>query len=200
MMVPERGQETKRGKLVIISGPSGVGKSTITRQLVKRLRDAYLSVSVTTRPQAPSEHNGREYWFVSREEFRKRIEDGALLEYAEVFGNLYGTPRDRTEEALDGGKVVILEIDVQGGRQVKEIYPQATMIFILPPSDETLAERMSRRGRESGAVAARRLGAAAHEMAAARQYYENLVVNDDLEQAIREVVQIIERAPRIEAK
>ncbi len=199
-MTQKQDQQTKRGKLVMISGPSGVGKSTITRQLVARRKDAYLSVSVTTRPQAPSEQNGREYWFLSREEFHKRIEEGSLLEYAEVFGNLYGTPRDKTEEALAAGKIVILEIDVQGARQVKEIYPQATMIFILPPSTRVLAERLGRRGRESGEVAARRLGGASGEISAAWQYYDHMVVNDDLEQAINEVIQILERAPRIDAE
>lgn len=188
-----------RGKLIIISGPSGVGKSTITRQLVERRRDAYLSISMTTRPQAQTERNGREYWFVSREEFHQRIEEGALLEYAEVFGNLYGTPRDKTEEALDAGRTVILEIDVQGAGQVKGIYPQATTIFILPPSPKVLAERMTHRGRESGEVAARRLSGAGSEIAAARQHYDNMVVNDDLEQAIQEILQIIEQAPRIDA-
>jgi guanylate kinase len=191
---------SQRGKLIIISGPSGVGKSTITRALVERLKEAYLSVSVTTRPPAPSEQNGREYWFISREQFHQRIEAGALLEYAEVFGNLYGTLRDKTEEALNAGQTVILEIDVQGARQIKAIYPQATMIFLLPPSDKTLAERMKRRGRESGAVAARRLGAAGSETAAAWQYYDHMVVNDDLEQAIGEVMQIIKEAPRMEAE
>ncbi|MCL5280753.1 MAG: guanylate kinase [Planctomycetes bacterium] len=192
--------KNQRGKLIIISGPSGVGKSTITRRLVERLKEAYLSVSVTTRPQAPSEQNGREYWFISREQFHQRIEAGALLEYAEVFGNLYGTPRDKTDEALNAGKTVILEIDVQGARQVKALYPQATMIFLLPPSDKTLAERMRRRGREGGAVAARRLSAAGSETAAAWQYYDHMVVNDDLEQALGEVMQIIQEAPRIEAE
>jgi guanylate kinase len=189
-----------RGKLIIISGPSGVGKSTITRLLTERLPETYLSISVTTRPQAPSEQNGREYWFVSREQFHQRIEEGSLLEYAEVFGHLYGTPRDKTEDALNAGKTVILEIDVQGARQVKAIYPQATMIFILPPTDKTLAERISHRGRESGAVVARRLGGASGEIAAAWQYYDHMVVNDDLEQAVGEIVQIIKDAPRIDAE
>ncbi|MCX5646418.1 MAG: guanylate kinase [Phycisphaerae bacterium] len=199
-MAQKRDQETTRGKLIIISGPSGVGKSTITGQLLKRLDDAYLSVSVTTRPQAATEQDGREYWFVSREQFRKRIEDGSLLEYAEVFGNLYGTPRDKTDEALNAGKTVILEIDVQGARQVKAIYPQATMVFILPPSGKTLAERLGHRGRESGAVVARRLSGAKSEIAAAQQYYDNMVINDDLEQAIGKVIRIIENAPGIDAE
>jgi guanylate kinase len=192
-------QKKIRGKLIIISGPSGVGKSTITRQLIERLDDTHLSISVTTRPQAPGERNGREYWFVSREEFRQRIEESSLLEYAEVFGNLYGTPRDKTEGALDAGRTVILEIDVQGAKQVKAIYPQATTIFILPPSGKVLAERIVHRGRESGEVVARRLGGAGSEIAAAEQCYDHMVINDDLEQAIREVIQIIEKAPRIDA-
>ena len=149
--------EKTQGKLIVISGPSGVGKSTITKALVTRLEDAYLSVSMTTRPQAPGEQDGREYWFVDRDEFRRRIEEGSLLEYAEVFGNLYGTPRDKTDEALQAGRTVILEIDVQGARQVKAIYPHAVMIFILPPSAKVLAERMGNRGRETAEVAKRRL-------------------------------------------
>jgi len=199
-MAQKRDQETTRGKLIVISGPSGVGKSTITGQLIKRLDDAYLSVSVTTRPRAATEQDGREYWFVSREQFHKRIEEGSLLEYAEVFGNLYGTPRDKTEEALNAGKTVILEVDVQGARQVKTIYSQATMIFILPPSAKVLAERMTHRGRESGEVAARRLGGASSEIAAAWQYYDNMVINDNLEQAINEVIQIIGCASRTDAE
>ena len=197
-MTPARDQKNIRGKLIIISGPSGVGKSTITRQLIERLDETYLSVSVTTRPQAPSERNGREYWFLSREQFHKRMAEGLFLEYAEVFGNLYGTPRDKTEEALNAGKTVILEIDVQGAKQVKAIYPQATMIFILPPSGKVLAERIGRRGRESGEVAARRLGGAGSEIAAAWQYYDHRVINDDLEQALSEVLQIVKNAPRAE--
>jgi guanylate kinase len=197
MMIQARDQEKARGKLVVLSGPSGVGKSTICREVVKRVKKAYLSVSVTTRARAAGEENGREYWFISRDEFHRCIEKNALLEYAEVFGNLYGTPKDKTDEALDAGKIVILEIDVQGGRQVKALYPQAAMIFILPPSAKTLADRLGHRGRETAEAAARRLGEANAEIAAARQYYGNMVVNDDLERAISEVIQIIEHAPGI---
>jgi guanylate kinase len=196
-MVQAGDQNSTRGKLIIISGPSGVGKSTICKQIVARL-DAHLSVSMTTRQPGPGEQDGREYYFVSRDEFRKRIEDGAFLEYAEVFGNLYGTPRDKTEEALDAGRTVILEIDIQGGKQVKTIYPQAVMVFILPPSTKVLTDRISGRKRESSEVIARRLGGAGSEIAAAWQYYDNMVINDDLEQAINEIIQIIQNAPIID--
>jgi guanylate kinase len=192
-------QNKTRGKLIVISGPSGVGKSTICKRLVAQLEDTHLSISMTTRQPGPGEQNGREYYFVTREEFRKRIEEDAFLEYAEVFGNLYGTPRDKTEEALDAGRTVILEIDIQGGKQVKTIYPQAVMVFILPPSTKVLTDRISGRGRESGDIIAKRLGGAGSEIAAAWQSYENMVINDDLEQAIKEVVQIIQNAPTIDS-
>ena len=102
----------------MISGPSGVGKGTICRELVKRLDYACLSVSVTTRARTPKEVDGKDYWFVSRDEFQRRIAKGLLLEYAEVFGNFYGTPKDKVDEAIAAGKAVILEIDVQGGKQI----------------------------------------------------------------------------------
>ncbi len=196
-MIQARDQEKAPGKLVVVSGPSGVGKSTICREVVRRVDNAFLSISVTTRQKGPGEQNGREYWFLSREEFNRYIEQGMLLEHAEVFGNLYGTPKDKTDEALNAGKSVILEIDVQGGKQVKAIYPQAVMIFILPPSAKVLAERMGHRGRETVEAAARRLGGASAEIATAWQYYSHMVINDDLEQAITEVIQIIEHAPGI---
>ncbi|NLH44513.1 MAG: guanylate kinase [Planctomycetes bacterium] len=190
-------QNKTRGKLIIISGPSGVGKSTITRQLVARTA-AHLSVSMTTRKPGPGEQDGKDYYFVSREEFLRRVETGAFLEHAEVFGNLYGTPREKIEQALDAGRTVILEIDVQGGKQVKAIYPQAVMVFILPPSEQALRDRIFGRKREGGDVIARRLDGANREIAAARQCYDRMVVNDDLERAIDEIIQIIRDAPAID--
>jgi len=185
-------QQNTKGKVVIISGPSGVGKSTICKEAVRQLGNAYLSVSVTTRQKSDSEVDGQDYWFISKEQFQKRIDKGLLLEYAEVFGNLYGTPRDKVEEALGAGKTVILEIDVQGARQAKVIYPDAKMIFIFPPTQKELATRMNQRGREDAERAEERLDWADDEMAAAWQYYNNMVINDKLEQAVREVVQIIQ--------
>ncbi len=186
-------QKNTKGKIVIVSGPSGVGKSTICKGVVKRLNNAYMSVSVTTRPKADSEVNGRDYWFVSTEEFKHRVDKGLLLEHAEVFGHLYGTPKDKVDEALQAGKTTILEIDVQGARQVKAKYPDAVMIFILPPTPKELAERINSRGRENAQKMEERLGGAGTEIAGGWQYYENMVINDDLEQAIKEVTQIIKR-------
>ncbi|MHC4644781.1 MAG: guanylate kinase [Planctomycetota bacterium] len=182
----------KRGKLVVVSGPSGVGKSTICKEVANRLKDVYLSVSVTTRPRSEAEVDGADYWFVSKDEFEERIRKGLLLEYAVVFGNYYGTPLDRVEDALAAGKTVILEIDVQGAKQAKGVYSDAVMVFILPPSQKELAERMDGRGREDAETAAERLGVAGTEIAAAWQYYQHMVINDDLEQAVKEVVQIID--------
>jgi guanylate kinase len=182
----------RKRKVVIVSGPSGVGKSTICKEVVKRMGDAYLSVSVTTRPKSESEADGDDYWYISEEQFRERINKGLLLEYAEVFGHLYGTPRDKVDEALDAGRTVILEIDVQGAKQANAIYPEAVMIFILPPSQRELSERMNSRGREGAEAAEERLDGASSEIAAAWQYYQHMVINDDFEQAVNEVVQIIE--------
>ena len=184
-------QKNKEGKVVIISGPSGVGKSTICGGVVKRLDDVYLSVSVTTRPKAESERDGQDYCFISEQQFQERIDKDELLEYAEVFGNLYGTPKDKVEQALQAGKTIILEIDVQGAKQVKAIYPDAVMIFILAPTQRTRVERMSSRGRDEAEAAEERLDGAGAEIAAAWQYYEHMVINDDLEQAVGEVVEII---------
>lgn len=186
-------QHNSKAKVIIISGPSGVGKSTMCREVIKRLKTVQLSVSLTTRPRSEGEVDGKDYWFVSRREFEERIENDGMLEHAEVFGNLYGTPKDKVEELLETGKSVILEIDVQGAKQAKAAYPEAVMIFIFPPSQKDLAERLDKRGREGADEAEQRLEGANAEIAAAWQYYENMVINDDLEQAVKEVVQIIQQ-------
>ena len=182
-----------KSKVVIISGPSGVGKSTICKKIFEQLNNNYLSVSVTTKGKSENEVNGRDYWFISKEEFQERIDNGLLLEYAEVFGNMYGTPKDKLDEALEAGKVALLEIDVQGAKQAKQIYKDAVMIFILPPTQKDLAKRMNRRGREDTKTAEERLSGASTEVAAAWQYYEHMVINDELEQAVDEVIQIIKQ-------
>jgi len=183
-----------KGKVVIVSGPSGVGKSTICKEILKKLDYVYLSVSVTTRPKSDTEVDGKDYWFISDADFRERIDNGLLLEYAEVFGHLYGTPKDKVDEALQAGKVVILEIDVQGANKARMIYPDAVMIFILAPSEKDLADRLNNRGRDADEVAEKRLNGASAEIAAAWQYYKHMVINEDLQQAVNECVQIIENA------
>lgn len=187
-------EKKQQGKVVVISGPSGVGKGTICKQLVRRLNDVCLSISATTRPKAKTEVDGKDYYFLPREQFEKRIKEGSLLEYAEVFGNFYGTPKDKVDEATAAGKTVILEIDVQGGRQVKAKCPDAVMIFIMPPTTKALAERITGRGRDAADVVQKRLAKADAEIKAAGNLYEYKIVNDDLEQAINEVMEIIRKA------
>ena len=182
------------GTIVVVSGPSGVGKTTICKAINERLDNVYLSASVTTREKSETEVDGRDYWFITKQQFQQRIEKGLLLEYAEVFGNLYGTPKDKTDQALQAGKTVVLEIDVQGARQVKAVYPKAVMIFILPPEQKDLIERISSRAREDAETAKVRLSKAESEIADARQLCQYMVVNDDLEQAIGEVIGIIQKS------
>jgi guanylate kinase len=192
--IRDKNTNTAKGTVVVISGPSGVGKGTICRALLNRLDNAWLSVSLTTRPKSEKEVDGRDYWFVTKEEFQKRIKKGLLLEYAEVFGNLYGTPKDKLDEALAAGKTAILEIDVQGGKQVKQIYTQAIMIFLLAPTQKELAGRLLGRARDDEKTVKKRLGMAQTEIETARQFYEHKVVNDKLQDAVSEIMEIIETA------
>jgi guanylate kinase len=179
------------GQLVIVSGPSGVGKSTICSQLVSQVDNVYLSVSTTTREKKAGEQNGKDYWFVSRDEFERRIKTGNFLEHAEVFGNLYGTEKDKVLQALGQGKIVLLEIDVQGSLQVKKLCPKAKLIFILPPKQTDLQRRIDSRGRDDEKDIEKRLAGAGIEIAAAWQYYKYMVINEDLGQAVKEIVEII---------
>ncbi len=179
------------GKLVVLSGPSGVGKSTICRRLVAQL-GASLSVSATTRPQGRHEVNGRDYWFLTPEQFDAKIRRGEFLEYAEVFGNWYGTPADAVRRQLAEGKTVILEIDIQGGRAVQTMFPDALLLFILPPDQKALAERIEGRKRgEDPEALRRRLEAANREIQEARSFYSKMIVNDDLDKAVQEVIEAI---------
>ncbi|AQQ09907.1 Guanylate kinase [Sedimentisphaera cyanobacteriorum] len=180
---------SNNGRLFVVSGPSGVGKGTIVKRLDKS--NAVLSVSATTRQPGKGEKNGIDYWFITRSEFEERIEKGLFLEYAEVFGNLYGTPTDKTQEAVESGKDVILEIDVQGGLQVKNKWQEAAMIFIMPPSREELEKRIRSRARDSEEIISKRLEEADKEIEIGKSHYEHFVVNDVLDKAVSKVQTII---------
>lgn len=182
----------KKNKLVIVSGPSGVGKTSICRRLAEKL-DAFLSVSVTTRPPGKNETEGLDYHFIPHDEFQRLIDQDELLEYAQIFENYYGTPKQPVEQALRRGKIVILEIDANGALQVKEQFPETLMIFVLPPTQAELADRINNRGRESEQARDARLQGASSEIARAWQHYQHMVINDDLEQAVNETIQIINK-------
>ena len=178
---------------MVISGPSGVGKSTIVRQVVART-GAVFSVSVTTRPPRAGEVDGRDYRFVDGPTFERLVRDGELLEWAEVFGHSYGTPAEPVRQAIESGKTILLDIDVQGAMQVHRQMPTATFVLIAPPDDQALQQRLAGRGSENGPEAQRRLAAAKKEVDTARRsgIYTHDVVNDDLETAIDAVVAIIQ--------
>lgn len=184
-----------RGLLLVISGPSGVGKTTITHEVERRLGGMF-SVSVTTRPKTAADIEGRDYFFVSEAEFARRRDDGELLEWATVFGRYsYGTPRKAVAEQLDAGRLVILEIDVQGALQVKSKMPDAYMIFVLPPSDEELLRRLRARGRDSEEAIERRFREAKKEIDTARSSgrYDAFIINDDLAHAIQNACELVQR-------
>lgn len=185
----------QQGLLVIVSGPSGVGKSTIVNAMVDRL-DAVLSVSMTTRSMGPSDIDGEHYLFVNEKEFRDLVKLGQMLEYAQVYDNYYGTPAEPVEQALANGETVILEIDVQGANQVKRRMPEALCILIEPPSDAVLLDRLRARKREDEATIQKRFAKARDEIQFAHELgiYSHTVVNDQLAQAIDEAVGLVGQA------
>lgn len=182
------------GILYIISAPSGSGKSTLVNEVRKVVEDLEFSVSYTTRAKRGSEQNGREYYFVSREEFERMLRDDEFLEHADVFGNYYGTARRFLREAKTRGKDLLLDIDVQGERQVKQRVPDAVSIFVLPPSRQVLERRLRRRSEAEGAdseqVIQRRLAEASKEIENYRNY-DYILVNDQLEPSIDQLKAIV---------
>ena len=177
-------------RLFVISGPSGVGKGTLVSIVRKRLPRLGLTVSATTRKPRKGEIEGVSYRFMSPEEFDRRVRAGEFLEWAHVHGNCYGTLLQEVRDKLDSGSSLILEIDVQGALQVKRKLPEAVLVFIKPPSNDVLRERLLARGTESPESVELRLANAQHELAVADQYDE-VVVNDDLDQACQELIDII---------
>jgi len=182
------------GELYLIAAPSGAGKTSLMRAVLARCSRLALSVSDTTRPARAGEIDGEQYHFVSPAEFERGIEEGAYLEHARVYGHYYGTRRDRVAALWEQGRDVLLEIDVQGAEQVVRGHPDLCSIFILPPSLEILAERLTRRGSDAPEVIERRLKEARREIAACGNF-RWLVVNDDFDQALDEVMAIVTAWP-----
>ena len=183
--------QNRKGLLLVISGPAGVGKGTINLSLISRNSDIRMSVSATTRQPRPGEIDGVHYFFKTEEEFQKMIESGAFLEYMRVFNtHYYETPKSFVEQELDEGRSVILEIDVQGAMRVKAAYPDAVLIFIAPPSMSELKSRLIHRGTESSEAIERRFETAYHEMELVDRY-DYVVVNDILDLAIARTEDII---------
>jgi len=179
-----------RGKLFVVSGPSGAGKGTLVAGVLARVPGLSLSISATTRAARPGEVDGREYHFLSQDAFVRRREAGEFLEWAEVHGNLYGTLRPMVERELAAGSSVILEIDVQGAYQVKAKVPEAVLVFVLPPTMEELERRLSGRGTEDEGQVRGRLKTALEEMKEVH-HYDHAIVNDQVERATRDLAEII---------
>jgi guanylate kinase len=172
--------------ILVITGPSGVGKGTLIKRLLERVPGLQLAVSATTRAPRPGEVNGRDYHFLSRDDFDRRVAAGEFVEHAVYAGNSYGTLRSELRRPARG---IVLEIDVQGARQVRETLPEAKRIFVEPPSFEDLLERLKRRGADSQEQIERRLAAAREELAA-RGEFPHRVVNDDVERAVKELAKL----------
>ena len=191
------GPGNAQAPVVVLSGPSAVGKSTVVRCLRDRIPDLHFSVSVTTRAPRPGEIDGVDYTFVTAETFRQLIDDGALLEWAEIHGGLHrsGTPAQPIRDAISAGRPVLIEVDLAGARAVKNAMPEALSVFLAPPSWEALESRLTRRGTESPEVMNRRLATARAELAAQNDF-DVVVVNSQLESACAELVSLlVARAP-----
>ena len=179
-----------KGKLFVISGPSGTGKGTICKELLSRSGSMRISISMTTRGPREGEVHGVHYFFADRDEFISLINEGGFIEYADVYGNFYGTPKKQVEAWLDDGDDVLLEIDVQGAIQVKKNYPDSVLIFVLPPSIKVLRERLEGRGTDSAQVIEKRMDGALGEISLIGEY-DYSVVNDNLEEAVEAVEAVI---------
>ena len=175
-----------KGLLIVITGPSAVGKGTIVRALLRQMQDIRFSVSVTTRPPRPGEVDGVEYFFASHEEFDNLVVTDQLLEWAQVYDNRYGTPREQVEKATAAGHDIILDIDINGARQVREKFPEGVFVFVLPPSLGELEARIRRRGTEDEAAIQRRLAAVPGWLQEGLTY-EYVLVNDRLETAVEQL-------------
>ena len=181
---------SQQGVLIILSGPSGTGKGTICKELLRSYPNLHYSVSATTRAPREGEINGINYWFIAKDEFQTMVENDDLLEWAEVYGNYYGTPKRYVQQQLDSGKDVVLKIDIQGAMQIKQKFPQGVFIYVVPPSLEELADRIYKRGTDAPEVIKKRLSSAAVELASAYNYHY-VVVNDSVQAAVSKMEAIL---------
>jgi guanylate kinase len=179
------------GKVFVITGPSGVGKGTLIELLLERIPELELSVSATTRAPRPGEVDGRDYHFLTPEEFERRVEAGDFLEHATYSGHRYGTVREEVERRLAEGRSVVLEIEVQGARQVREAMPDAVQIFIAPPDPAVLRERLEGRGTDSAKAIEERLRTAKEELAA-REEFPHVIVNDEVQKSAAELESLVQ--------
>ncbi len=186
----KQGQNHRRGKLFIVSAPSGTGKTTLCNAIRKRFPELAYSISYTTRPPRKNEVHGRDYYFIPSETFEEKIRAGEWAEWARVHGNYYGTSARQLNTHMEGGRDILLDIDVNGARQIKNRYPESIAIFIMPPSMEALEERLRNRGTDSGAEIEKRL-AHAHKEIDGRSFYDHEIVNDRIEDAVEELAGLI---------
>ena len=177
-------------KLIIITGPSGVGKGTVVKELLDRNKDIWLSISATTRNPRIGEKDGENYYFISDEKFKDMIDKKEFLEWAQFAGNYYGTPLSTVNEKIEKGFIVLLEIEVEGAKQIKEKFPEALSIFLLPPSKEELEKRIRNRGTEKEEAIDRRLSRANYEIASSDEF-DFVLTNHDVDETVKEVFKII---------
>lgn len=182
-----------KGILTVISGFSGAGKGTLMKRLTQKYDNYALSVSMTTRAPREGERDGIEYFFVNTETFQERIKQGRMIEYACYCGNYYGTPKDYVQQQLEKGKDVILEIEIQGALQVKQLFPDCMLLFVTPPDAAELKRRLEGRGTETPEVIARRLARAAEESEGV-EAYDYIVINDDLEECVEQIHSMVQNA------
>ena len=187
---------TAKGQLIVLAGPSAVGKSTVVDRLRTEVPELYFSVSMTTRAPRPGEVDGHHYYFVTTDEFQRNIDEGRMLEWAEIHGGLQrsGTPADPVKEALNAGRPVLVEVDIEGARNVRQAMPEARLVFLAPPDWDTLVERLTGRGTEAPEVIERRLQTAKEELRCTDEF-NHVVINDDVDHAVEAIAAVLLNKP-----
>jgi guanylate kinase len=182
----------RRGMLLVVSAPSGAGKTTIVKEVLRQYPSFGFSVSATTRQKRPGEVDGKDYFFISRDEFQRRIADGELVEFEEIYSNYYGTLKSEVEKALSNGQDIVFDVDVNGGLSIKAKFPEAVLIFVKPPSAEILRKRLEGRGSETAEQIDRRMGRVQMELEKGERF-DYIIINDELKRAVNEVFDIINK-------